>query len=96
MVNYWMGEWDLQGFALSPNADKKYAAILKDRLSDRKVEVAFGRPGFWHYKDATGLGAFSHLDHKDANRRKRFHDRFAHFVVMDMYSPAYFSLNYLW
>ena len=96
MVNYWMGEWELDGFKLSPNVDKKYAAILKEKISVRRVEVAFGRPGFWHYKDATGLGLFSNLDHKDVKRRAKCHERFAHFVVMGMYSPAYFSLNYLW
>jgi hypothetical protein len=91
-----MGEWELQGFTMSASAEKKYNAILKEKISGRLVEVAFGRPGFWHYKDMTGLGLFSNLDHKDAARREKFHDRFSKFVIMGMYSPAYFSLNYLW
>jgi hypothetical protein len=96
MPNYWMGDWELEGFKPSPVAEKKYNAILKEKISGRQVEVAFGRPGFWHYRDATGLGLFSNLDHKDTARRERFHDRFSKFVIMGMYSPAYFSLNYLW
>jgi hypothetical protein len=93
---YWMGEWELIAFEKAPAADKKYCAILKERISGRKASVPFGRPGYWHYKDVTGLGLYSKLDHHNDERRKRVRERFSGCVMPQMYSPQFFSFFYLW
>jgi hypothetical protein len=93
---YWMGEWELMHFKPAACADKKYTAVLKERISDRTVEIDFGRPGFKQFQDVTGLGLYSHLDHKSAERRQKFRDRCAKFVQADVYTPGYFSYHFLW
>lgn len=76
--------------------DKKYSAVIKERSSNRMVNIDFGKPGFWHFHDVTGLGLYSHLDRKCPERRQKFRDRYAKFVQADMYTPGYFSYHFLW
>ena len=50
----------------------KYSAMITD--SDDKVHfVHFGNPKYEHFYDRTPLKAFSHLNHKDRDRRILFH-----------------------
>lgn len=93
---YFMGEWDFLHFKPSPSPDKKYTAVLRERIGGRIVELDFGRPGFWHFQDATGLDLYSHLDHKDFERRQLFKERYSHYIIPSMYTPGYFSFNFLW
>ena len=91
-----MEEWELVEFKKASVAEKKYAAILKDKFTGRLVAVSFGRPGYWHYKDSTGLGLYSHLDHLNDERRQKFKERFSGYLMPQMYNPAFFSFHYLW
>jgi hypothetical protein len=93
---YWMGEWELMAFQKASRDDRKYSAILRENHTGRTVEVQFGRPGFWHYKDSTGLGLYTKHDHLNQARRERFRERFGHYIVPQMYDPGYFSYHYLW
>jgi len=93
---YWIGQWELLRFEPCSSPHKKYTAVLKDRMTDRTVNLDFGKPGFWHFEDVTGLGLFSHLDRKCPDRRQKFRDRFAKFVQADMFTPGYFSYHFLW
>jgi len=68
---------------------KKYAAILPDGK-----RVNFGALGYEHYKDRTPLKLYSHLDHNDSERRKRYYER--HNKDYPKYSADYFSKKYLW
>lgn len=74
---------------------KKYVASVRRGSKGGKVEtVHFGDKRYEHYKDATGLGLYSHLDHSDEARRKRYLSR--HGRRVKKYSAKYFSHKYLW
>jgi hypothetical protein len=77
------------GFRPSKNKLKKYDALFSDGSY-----VSFGSRNYQHYKDTTGLGQFSHLDHLDKKRRDRYYKR--HSKDYPKYSPDWFSKNYLW
>jgi len=80
---------------------KKYQAILPDGS-----KVSFGDRRYEHYKDSVpvtqGGGLYSHLNHLDKQRRKRYRTRHANIMVNNKraidikYSPAWFSYHYLW
>lgn len=88
--------YKLEGFEPSHLKTKKYNAVLSDKDSGRLVRVPFGDPTYAQFKDSTGLGIYSHLDHGDHARRKAFRKRHTVFLKPGMFSPAYFSLKYLW
>lgn len=50
--------------------DKKYSAILN---TGRKVDFGYAPMG--QYKDSTGLGIYSHKNHLDKTRRRRYLQR---------------------
>lgn len=54
-------------FEKSTRKTKKYSVITP---SGKKIH--FGAINMQHYKDSTGLGLYSHLDHNDEERRKRY------------------------
>lgn len=91
-----MGEWDLVAFEKAATPERKYSAVLKDKFTGRVATVSFGRPGYWHFKDTTGLGLYSNLDHLKEDRRQRVRAKYAGDLTPQMYDPQYFSLNYLW
>ena len=75
--------------------NKKYSAILKNTETGRTKKVNFGDKRYQHYKDSTGVGAYSHLNHGDPERRRRY--RIRHSKTMGKkFSPSYFSAKYLW
>jgi hypothetical protein len=76
-------------FEKSKEKGKKYLAILPDGQ-----HVNFGALGYQHYEDRTPLKLYSHLDHKDPQRRKRYHQR--HKKDYPKYSADWFSKTYLW
>jgi len=85
-------------FKRSTNPNKKYMVKTpKGRL------IHFGARDMEHYKDTTGLGLFSHLNHLDKNRREAYHKRHkaikkkdGSYAYLDKEQPAYYSLKYLW
>ena len=54
----------------STRPTKKYMAITKDGTT-----LHFGGKGYDQFKDSTGLGKYSHRDHGDHARRKRYFTR---------------------
>lgn len=83
----------LIGFRKSKRKDKKYDAIIFENNKTRYVP--FGALGYQQYKDKTGLGLYSHLDHNDKERRKRYRQRHKG-SQLRIFSPAYFAWYYLW
>jgi hypothetical protein len=82
-------------FEKSKAKHKKYAAILKNTETGRTKKVNFGDKRYQHYRDKTGLGLYSHLDHRDPERRRRY--RLRHGKTMrKKYSASYFAAKYLW
>ena len=57
-------------FSKSGKKDKKCKAVFKDGTI-----VHFGPSSCEHFKDTTGVGAWSHKDHGDAKRRGNYHKR---------------------
>lgn len=78
----------IEKWEISPLSSKKYRVwILLDHGKLRKVD--FGARGYAQYRDQTPLKAFSHLDHNDPERRRRYYLR--HNVDYPPYSADYLS-----
>ena len=60
------------GFEKSHLTGKKYNAILKNKTTGRLLRVPFGVRGYEQFKDRTGLGKFSSLNHLDKQRRQNY------------------------
>ena len=63
---------DLKNIKILPStrANKKYMAILRN--GDK---IHFGGKGYEQFKDSTGLGLYSHMDHGDKKRRENYFSR---------------------
>ncbi len=76
-------------FIISRRKGKKY-----DVYKDGKYLVSFGSLGYQQFKDKTPVKAYSHLDHGDKDRRKRYYQRHGEKAVFE--SAKWFSHKYLW
>jgi hypothetical protein len=87
----------LMGFEPSTRRGKKYMALVKPRGKDGPIKrVHFGSIGYQQYRDTTGIGVYSHLDHLDESRRRSYRARHRVYLTPDEFTPAYFSWHYLW
>ncbi len=84
----------LLGFEKSHLKNKKYNAILQNKITGHIKKVPFGSVYYQQYKDSTGLKLYSHLDHNDKKRRELYYKR--HNKDYPKFSPDYFSKKYLW
>ena len=82
-------------FEKSKAKNKKYVAILKNTETGRTKKINFGDKRYQHYRDKTGLGLYSHLDHRDPERRRRYRARHGK-TMTKKYSASWFSAKYLW
>lgn len=67
------------------------------------VKIYFGHWDYEQYKDSTGVGAFSHLDHNDKERWEWYIKRHSKiklkngmYAYKNKFQPAYYSMKYLW
>lgn len=67
--------YTFKGFEISENPNKKYDAILIHQKTKKVKRVSFGARDYQHFKDKTGLGLYSHLDHNDPERRRLYKNR---------------------
>jgi hypothetical protein len=95
-MKYSKANYDLMRFERSRRANKKYDAVLRNIQTNREVRVPFGDNRYEQYKDNTGVGIYSHLDHNDLDRRRRYWERHRRDIDMDNYTAGNFSLKYLW
>ena len=79
----------------------KYKVTIERNGSKKTVQ--FGNKNQQQYFDNTPLKLYSHLDHKDEERRKRYRERHSKILTKEgvpayrvKYSPAWFSYNFLW
>lgn len=74
---------------------KKYS-VLKYNKKTKEWDylLSFGDNRYQHYKDSTPLKLWSHLDHGNKERRKRYYQR--HGTTTDKESATYWSNKYLW
>jgi hypothetical protein len=94
MSYYPMSDWKLSGFVKSNAKNKKYTAIIRSGNKIKKIH--FGDSRYEQYKDSSGLGLYSKLDHGDKKRRASYKSRHSGFLKPGFYSAGYFSMNYLW
>jgi len=85
-------------FKKSTRKDKKYMV----KVPSGKW-IHFGQRTAQHFKDSTGLGLYSHLDHGDKERRKRYlarakgiKNKQGKLTWKDKESSNYYSINFLW
>ena len=83
------------GFEKSHLPTKKYNTILENKTTGRVSRVPFGAVGYEQYKDSTGLGIYSHLDHLDKDRRQNYIRRHSK-DNNKPFSASWLSLHYLW
>jgi hypothetical protein len=76
----------------STRTHKKYMAIFTNDNTSKKVH--FGDNRYQQFYDSTGLGVYSHLNHGDTERKRRYYSRHGKTAVL--YSPKWFSHKYLW
>jgi hypothetical protein len=86
-------EYDLLKFQKSTSKNKKYDAILQNKLTKKIVKIPFGDKRYQQFYDKIGL--YSSLNHNDKERRCLYIARHSKDINLP-YSPSYFSLNYLW
>lgn len=92
-------------FQKSSIKNKKYRAWYFDNSGKLKY-TDFGSRSYQHYKDTTGDKLFSHLDHLDEERRRKYISRHSKIMmnfngkkrpaITVKYTPAWFSMKYLW
>lgn len=81
-------------FSKSNLKNKKYRVEIFYKNGNKETKH-FGHSKYQHFQDKIGL--YSHLNHYDKTRRKNYKAR--HTVQAfhkQLYSPAWFSLKYLW
>jgi len=83
-------------FEKSNSKNKKYTAFIKRKRDDKIIKINFGDNRYEHYKDRTGLKEWTHKDHLDTERRKKYKARHSIHFNNKEYSPAYFSWLFLW
>jgi hypothetical protein len=93
---YPMAEYKLVRFEKSNARNKKYDAILENKISHKLVKVSFGDIRYNQYKDSTPNKLYSNKDHGDLNRRRLYRLRHAKDIKPGYFSPGYMSMKYLW
>lgn len=71
---------------------KKYMVTFK--YNGKPYKIHFGDIRYQHFKDSTGIGAFSHLNHNNLERKRRYYLR--HGKTSDPTTSKYWSNKYLW
>ena len=103
MPYYKKTEYNLLGYEKSNYKYKKYNAILENKKTNKIIKIPFGDKRYQHFKDTTGLGLYSNLDHNDKARRKNYRARHGaiklksgKLAYLDTEQPSYYSYKYLW
>jgi hypothetical protein len=72
-----MDEYKFIKFEKSTMKNKKYDALFRNNKTGKIKKLSFGDRRYAQYKDSTGLGVYSHLNHGDPHRRSLYHQRHA-------------------
>ena len=85
-------------FKKSARDGKKYMVVAPNGKT-----IHFGSLSNEHYKDTTGLGLYTHLNHNDEKRRasylaraKGIKDKNGNLTWKNKNSANYFSIKFLW
>ena len=84
-------------FKKSTRPGKKYMVVVNGKT------IHFGDSSSEQYKDTTGLGLYTHLNHNDEKRRasylaraKGIRNKAGELTWKDKNTSNYFSVKYLW
>ena len=84
-------------FKKSTRSGKKYMVVVNGKT------IHFGDIKMQQFKDTTGLGLYSHLDHLDETRRKSYlarakgiKNKRGELTWKDVNSANYYSVKFLW
>jgi hypothetical protein len=84
-------------FEKSERKNKKYKVKYAGKY------IHFGDTRYEHFKDTTGLGLYSDLDHNDKKRKKNYcertkyiTDKEGNYTKYNKNSANYYSRKYLW
>jgi hypothetical protein len=88
-------DYSFIGFRKSLTKNKKYDAILSNKITKKVKYISFGDTRFKQYRDSTGLGLYSKKDTNDKKRRDLYLKRHSG-EDKNKYSSGYFSIKYLW
>ena len=85
-------------FKKSTRKGKKYSVVVPNGST-----IHFGSSNMAQFKDSTGLGLYSYLDHNDEERRKRYlarakgiRNKDGELTWNDKNSANYYSVHFLW
>lgn len=90
-----MIDFKILRFEKSKRKNKKYTVFIFNKKTKRINKVHFGDIRYEQYKDTTPLKLYSHKNHLDKERRKRYkarHEKTRH----RKYSASWFSDKFLW
>ena len=59
-------------FEKSKRNGKKYTAYVQDKKTKQIRKIHFGATGYQQFKDSTGKGVYSKLNHGDPKRKQRY------------------------
>jgi len=94
-------DYVLVGFERSKVRGKKYDAILRRKKTQKRGQqmhtrrVPFGAVGYEQFKDSTGKGLYTHVNHGAPKRRRNYRTRH-NGENKRKFSSGYFSWKYLW
>lgn len=91
---YSFRDWTFDHFEKG-SGTKKYKALIVSNKTGRVKRISFGDNRYEQYKDSTGLGLWSHLDHRDKERRRAYRERHQG-DNLNCFSPGFFSWYFLW
>lgn len=84
-------------FKKSTRKGKKYSVVYNGKI------IHFGSIFHKQYRDSTGLGLYSYLDHNDLKRRQSYltrskgiRDKQGNLTYNNKNSPNYYSYHFLW
>jgi hypothetical protein len=75
---------------------KKYTALIQNNESGKIKKINYGSSINQQYEDKTGLGMYTHKNHKDKDKRENYKKRHNVYIKQGFFSPGYFSMKYLW
>jgi hypothetical protein len=93
----------------STKKGKKYMAVVQNKKTRRTRVLHFGGLGYEQFKDSTGLGLYSNVNHGDPKRRRNYFGRHSNGNTTKrkalnyeikkskgLYTPRLLSHKYLW
>lgn len=95
MVEYSMKEYELIKIVPSENPKKKYTATLRNKKTQKEVNINFGGIKNVNTQYYDILGHYSKYNNYSKEKRDNYYSRHGE-VKKGYYSPRYFSHVFLW